>query len=88
MEYSLLVEVSKFNVVNAVLRCISQSVVNCGALEVPTQSLVTVADTVFGSVATYTCDTGYNLNGDDTRTCQADGTWSGVEPTCESKWIS
>ena len=35
------------------------------------------------SVATYTCDATGNppINGDATRTCQADGSWSGVGPT-------
>ena len=35
------------------------------------------------SVATHSCDTNYTLNGDITRTCQNDGTWSGLAPTCE-----
>ena len=33
--------------------------------------------------ATYSCDTGYNLVGNSTRTCQAGGVWSGSEPTCQ-----
>jgi hypothetical protein len=35
------------------------------------------------SVATYTCDAtgGAPIDGDATRTCQADGSWSGVAPT-------
>ena len=40
-----------------------------------------------GSIATYMCDDGYVLTGNSTRTCQADGTWSGDSPTCgESEW--
>ena len=39
-------------------------------------------DTEFGSVATYTCNTGYDLTGESKRTCQATGTWSGKEPKC------
>ena len=35
-----------------------------------------------GSVATYTCNDGYVLVGDSTRTCQATGTWSGEDPQC------
>ena len=37
-----------------------------------------------GTVATYSCDTGYTLYGGSTRTC-SDGTWSGSAPTCESE---
>jgi len=40
------------------------------------------ADT-FGSQANYSCSEGYALNGNTTRECQADGQWSGSEPTCE-----
>ncbi|XP_064386509.1 CUB and sushi domain-containing protein 1-like isoform X1 [Halichondria panicea] len=37
------------------------------------------------TVATYTCDTGYTLNGSSTtRTCGSDGVWSGSDPTCEA----
>ncbi len=39
-----------------------------------------------GSDATYSCfgRSGFILtNGDKTRTCQDDGTWSGTAPTCE-----
>ena len=39
----------------------------------------------FGSVATYTCFPGYDLNGDSIRTCQSNGEWTGSAPTCESK---
>ncbi|XP_078581987.1 sushi, von Willebrand factor type A, EGF and pentraxin domain-containing protein 1-like [Branchiostoma floridae x Branchiostoma japonicum] len=36
-------------------------------------------------MATFTCDTGYNLVGESTRTCKADGTWDGSQPTCEAR---
>ena len=39
-------------------------------------------ETTLGSTATYTCNTGYQLDGDSTRTCQSDETWSGSAPTC------
>ena len=32
---------------------------------------------------TFSCDTGYSLVGSPTRTCQADGSWSGESPFCE-----
>ena len=38
------------------------------------------------TVATYTCDTGYTLNGGTTtRTCRSDGMWSGSAPNCQGK---
>ncbi|XP_061430288.1 sushi, von Willebrand factor type A, EGF and pentraxin domain-containing protein 1-like isoform X1 [Lethenteron reissneri] len=36
----------------------------------------------FGSAITYTCEKEMTLNGPSTRTCQADGTWSGKDPVC------
>jgi hypothetical protein len=35
-----------------------------------------------GTVATYSCNGGYALSGSATRTCQADGGWSGAAATC------
>ena len=40
-------------------------------------------NTEFNSQATYTCDTGFDLLGNNTRTCQADSTWTATDPTCE-----
>ena len=45
---------------------------------------VSVDMTTFGNMATYSCDPGYELRPDNSvRTCQADGTWSGMDPLCE-----
>ena len=41
-----------------------------------------------GGVATYTCNPGFILVGNNTRICGSDGTWSGMMPTCERKLIS
>ena len=41
--------------------------------------------TTYESVATYSCNTGYIRRGDDMRTCESSGDWSGSEPTCSSK---
>ena len=40
-----------------------------------------------GGVATYSCDFGFFLVGDRTRSCGSDGTWSGMAPTCARKLI-
>ena len=39
-----------------------------------------------GATATYSCNPEYDLSGAEIRTCNPDGTWSGQEPTCESKF--
>ena len=31
----------------------------------------------------FTCNTGYELTGSDTRTCQSDGSWSGSDDMCK-----
>ena len=57
--------------------------VDCGTLNAPVNGQVShSAGTVFGQTATYSCDIGYYLIGDSTRTCQAMGVWSGSAPTC------
>ena len=38
----------------------------------------------FGSVATFTCDSGYMLQGSAFRTCELEG-WTGTPPSC-GKW--
>ncbi|XP_019620833.1 PREDICTED: uncharacterized protein LOC109467329 [Branchiostoma belcheri] len=53
----------------------------CPLLTAPTNGAVTGTN-FYQDVATFTCDTGYNLVGSSTLTCQADATWSGATPTC------
>ena len=58
--------------------------VDCGSLTDPGNGSVTLTvGTTSGQTATYSCNTGYNLVGDSTRTCQATGNWSGSAPTCQ-----
>ena len=38
--------------------------------------------TTLDQVANYSCNNGYLLVGNMTRTCQLDGMWSGTEPFC------
>ncbi len=56
--------------------------VSCGTLNAPANGSVSAPVTTYGSAANYTCDGGYSLTGTPSRTCQADGTWTGTAPTC------
>ena len=60
------------------------SVAVCGFLPDPVNGMVTISGPTFGSIATYTCNTGYILIGDTERVCQGNGVWSGSEPVCQS----
>ena len=58
-------------------------VIDCGPLTAPSKGQVnTSSGTIFGSTAMYTCDTGYTLSGSQTRTCEAGGNWSSIDPVC------
>ena len=35
-----------------------------------------------GDTCSFSCNTGYELTGSDTRTCQSDGSWSGSDAVC------
>ena len=36
----------------------------------------------YEDTCSFTCNTGYELTGSDTRICQSDGNWSGSDVTC------
>ena len=55
--------------------------VNCRNLSDPDNGQVTLTGIVYNSIARYSCDHGYILDGDPLLTCQADGNWSG-SPLC------
>jgi hypothetical protein len=58
--------------------------VSCPVLDPPDDGTVsTPGGRTYGAVATYMCSTGHNRNGSATRTCQANGQWSGSAPTCD-----
>ena len=76
---------SRFNNVHDMFLILT---VDCGNLTDPANGNVThTTGTDVGQTATYRCDTGYNLVGDRTRTCQARGNWSGNAPTCQGMFI-
>ena len=35
-----------------------------------------------GDTCSFTCNTGYELTGSDTRTCQSDRNWNGTDDMC------
>ena len=45
-------------------------------------STYTNGESYEGDTCSFTCDTGYELTGSDTRTCQKNGSWSGSEVMC------
>ena len=51
----------------------------------PENGRVSLSGTTYNSVAAYSCDSGYVLMGNDTRTCLGTGSWSDGEPACMSK---
>ena len=57
---------------------------DCGSLTDPANGQVDLTSGItFGQTATYSCNTGYNLVGNSTRTCQATAVWTGSVPTCQ-----
>ena len=63
------------------------SIAICSELSNPAFGTVTLSGRTLNSTATYTCNSGYNLVGIPTRTCEelnfATADWSGTAPICE-----
>ena len=57
----------------------------CEKLNNPDNGVVEFTSTIFGSIATYTCNEGFVLNGNKKRECTVTGKWSGIEPSCYRK---
>ena len=77
---SLVIVVLRYQITFSTLLTIS----DCDNLTDPSNGQVTHSSrTTLGQTATYSCNTGYNLVGDSTRTCQDTGEWSGSAPTCQ-----
>ncbi|XP_078575446.1 sushi, von Willebrand factor type A, EGF and pentraxin domain-containing protein 1-like isoform X3 [Branchiostoma floridae x Branchiostoma japonicum] len=56
--------------------------VQCGKPESIPDGVLVGEDYTYGKTVTYKCNSGYELNGSDSRVCQANKTWSGLPPTC------
>ena len=61
--------------------------VPCSSLTGPDNGVITCSlgdDGVpsYEDTCSFTCNTGYELTGSDTRTCQSNGSWSGSDDVC------
>ena len=58
--------------------------VSCPSLDNPSNGTVScsLGDDGVPSTCSFTCDTGYELTGSDTRTCHSDGSWNGSIAMC------
>ena len=66
----------------------SHTLVPCSPLTDPNSGLANCSlgdDGVpsYEDTCSFTCNTGYELSGNDTRTCQSDGNWSGSDNMCK-----
>ena len=63
--------------------------VPCSPLTVPNNGIINCSlgdDGVpsYKDTCSFTCNTGYELTGSDTRTCQSNGSWSGIDTICKT----
>ena len=57
-------------------------IVDCGDPGIPDNGGIRYVDTLEDSVANYSCNLGYRLDGDSQRVCQSNAMWSGAVPNC------
>ena len=57
----------------------------CVNLTAPVDGSMVGNGHLFGDVANFSCNGGFNLSGSDSRQCQADATWSGSITSCNGK---
>ena len=56
--------------------------ITCPDLDDPTNGGVDLSENTPGSTANYICNSGFVLDGLQSRKCEDNGQWSGEEPTC------
>lgn len=61
------------------------SEVSCGRPNPIQNGAVTGSSFKYNAQIKYSCNTGYGLSGPPVRTCQLNGEWSGIAPTCLCK---
>ena len=64
-------------------------VVNCGSLVSPQNGTKSGGgSTTYQSTVRFSCIAGYKLIGSSSRTCNADGIWTGRQPVCERQSLT
>ena len=66
--------------------------IRCNNLSIPTNGNTScssgrVGVGYEGDTCSFTCNTGYELTGSDTRTCKGDGSWNGTDNNCRRSEI-
>ena len=69
------------------IMCMYFTIVNCSSLSNPNNGTINCSlgnDGVpsYEDTCSYTCNTGYEITGSDTRTCQSNGSWNGSDDVC------
>ena len=77
----------KFYCTSILVRKFLFTIVNCSTLNSPMNGMIDCSlgddkNFSYEDTCRFTCNTGYELTGSDTRTCQSDGSWSGKETIC------
>ncbi|XP_067409310.1 sushi, von Willebrand factor type A, EGF and pentraxin domain-containing protein 1 isoform X1 [Emydura macquarii macquarii] len=62
--------------------------VSCGQPSVLENGQVTGDEYTFQKHVEYSCNEGFQLHGDRSRVCLANGSWSGITPVCKSIWCA
>ena len=61
------------------------SEINCGNPGTPSNGQRHGSDFSFGATVRFTCNHGYELNGENSIKCEATGDWSHPTPKCDCK---
>ena len=65
----------------------------CPSLSEPINGMISCSlgndgDATYEDTCSFTCNTGYELTGSDSRTCQSDGNWNGTDSGCTTgMWL-
>ena len=66
--------------------------IQCNNLSIPTNGNASCSSGQVGvgyegDTCSFTCNTGYELTGSESRTCQSDGSWNGTDNDCRRSKI-